>query len=36
MSQPRVRIMVAQSLDGFIARPDGGVGWLDAFTAALG
>jgi dihydrofolate reductase len=29
----RVRIMVAQSLDGFVATPDGGVAWLDAFSA---
>ena len=30
----RARLYVAQSLDGYIADADGGVGWLDAFHGA--
>ncbi|MBO6898754.1 MAG: hypothetical protein JJ868_15380 [Shimia sp.] len=32
---PRYAGYIAQSLDGYIATPDGGVGWLDPFNAAL-
>jgi dihydrofolate reductase len=31
MPSPLVRLYVATSLDGFIADPDGGVGWLSAY-----
>ena len=31
---PRYVGYIAQSLDGYIATPDGGVGWLDPFNAA--
>jgi len=31
MSDPVVRYYVAASIDGFIATPDGGVGWLEPF-----
>ena len=31
MPHPSFKIYVAVSVDGFIATPDGGVGWLDAF-----
>jgi dihydrofolate reductase len=31
-SRPLVRYYVAASVDGYIATPDGGVGWLDSFN----
>lgn len=34
-AHPRYVGYIAQSLDGYIATPDGGVGWLDPFNAAL-
>ncbi len=34
-ASPRYVGYIAQSLDGYIATPDGGVGWLDPFNAAL-
>ncbi len=33
MTRPDIIYMFAMSLDGFIARPDGSVDWLDAFPA---
>ncbi|MBO9409125.1 dihydrofolate reductase [Shimia sp. R9_1] len=35
MTQPRYLGYIAMSLDGFIARPDGGIDWLDPFNSAL-
>lgn len=32
--RPRFRVYIAQSLDGFIASPDGTIDWLDPFPAA--
>ena len=32
----KVRLYIAQSLDGFIANPDGGIGWLDRFNQESG
>src|SRR5262245_23347330 len=28
---PQIRVYIAQSLDGYIARPDGGIDWLRPF-----
>lgn len=28
--RPRVSVYIATSLDQFIARPDGGLGWLES------
>ena len=28
----RIILYIAQSIDGYIAGPDGGVGWLDEFN----
>ncbi len=33
MSHRRVVLYIAQGLDGMIAGPDGGVGWLSAYQA---
>lgn len=32
-SMPLIRVYIAQSLDGYIARPDGGIDWLRPFDA---
>lgn len=31
---PLIKLFIASSVDGFIARPDGDIGWLDAVAAA--
>ncbi len=31
---PLIKLFIACSVDGFIARPDGDIGWLDAVAAA--
>ena len=31
MPEPQFLVYIATSLDGFIATPDGGIGWLDAY-----
>lgn len=33
MQSPLIRLYIAASVDGFIATPDGGVGWLDPFQS---
>jgi dihydrofolate reductase len=33
VSSPLFRLYIAASLDGFIATPDGGVSWLDAYNS---
>jgi dihydrofolate reductase len=33
VSSPLLRLYIAASLDGFIATPDGGVGWLDDYNS---
>ena len=35
MTRPSYMGYIAMSLDGFIATPDGGVGWLDPFNSTL-
>ncbi len=33
--RPKVSVFIATSLDGFIARPDGAIDWLEAANATV-
>lgn len=35
LQRPKVSVFIATSLDGFIARPDGSIDWLEAANAAI-